>query len=71
MALTAKSQYFIIFALSQVIYYNSLPCGFVFDDASAIKDNKDLRPNTPVTNLIWNDFWGSPIDKVSINSVRV
>ena len=47
-----------------VCYHNSLPCGFVFDDMSAIRDNKDLRPDTPVINLFWNDFWGTPMHKV-------
>ena len=45
-------------------YYNSLECGFVFDDMSAVVDNKDLRPSQPVSNLFWNDFWGTPMEKV-------
>lgn len=45
-------------------YYNSLHCGFVFDDISAIKDNKDLRPTTSWKNLFLNDYWGSPMHKV-------
>ena len=51
-------------ALVAVCYYNSLSCGFVFDDMSAIRDNKDLRPQTPMVNLFWNDFWGTPMHKV-------
>lgn len=46
-------------------YYNSLNCGFVFDDISAIKENKDLRPHTPWRNIFANDFWGTPMQKVS------
>ena len=46
-------------------YHNSLQCGFVFDDVSAIKDNKDLRPTAPWSKLFWNDFWGTPMHKVS------
>ncbi|XP_064602710.1 protein O-mannosyl-transferase TMTC3-like [Liolophura sinensis] len=46
-----------------VCYYNSLDCGFVFDDMSAVVENKDLRPHVPVTNLFWNDFWGTPMQK--------
>uniref|UniRef100_A0A1A8NL42 Protein O-mannosyl-transferase TMTC3 n=1 Tax=Nothobranchius rachovii TaxID=451742 RepID=A0A1A8NL42_9TELE len=42
-------------------YWNSLSCGFVFDDVSAILDNKDLRPTTPIRNLFLNDFWGTPM----------
>nr|CAD7590584.1 unnamed protein product [Timema genevievae] len=44
-------------------YYNSLNCGFVFDDISAIKDNRDLRPHMPLKNIFYNDFWGTPIHK--------
>lgn len=46
-------------------YYNSINCGFVFDDISAIKENKDLRPHTPWRNIFANDFWGTPMQKVS------
>ncbi|KAL4232814.1 Protein O-mannosyl-transferase tmtc3 [Mactra antiquata] len=44
-----------------VCYIRALDCGFVFDDVSAIVDNKDLRPRTPVMNLFLNDFWGTPM----------
>jgi len=58
--------------LVAVCYHNSLPCGFVFDDKSAIVENKDLRPETPVINLFWNDFWGNPIHKVcNFETVRI
>lgn len=46
-------------------YWNSLSCGFVFDDVSAILDNKDLRPSTPLGNLFLNDFWGTPMAEVT------
>ena len=49
-------------------YHNALQCGFVFDDISAIKDNRDLRPHTPLANLLHNDFWGTPMEKVSSTS---
>jgi hypothetical protein len=55
----------VIFAIVVVCYYNSLQCGFVFDDASAIKSNKDLRPHTSLVNLFFNDFWGTAMIKVS------
>lgn len=45
-------------------YYNSTQCDFVFDDISAIKENRDLRPHTPWKNLFFNDFWGTPMQKV-------
>jgi hypothetical protein len=44
-------------------YYNSCYCGFVFDDISAIKDNRDLRPHSPLVNIFFNDFWGTPMHK--------
>lgn len=43
------------------VYLNSLDCGFCFDDISAIKENEDLRPESSWSNLIWNDFWGTPM----------
>jgi len=45
------------------LYWNSLQCGFVFDDISAIRDNRDLRPHVPISNLLENDFWGTPMKK--------
>lgn len=48
-----------------VVYHNCLYCGFVFDDISAIKENRDLRPQTPLANIFLNDFWGTPIHKVN------
>lgn len=53
----------IVFLTVLVCYYNSLNCGFVFDDVSAIKENRDLRPHTSVWNLFKNDFWGTPMHK--------
>lgn len=47
-----------------VCYLRALDCGFVFDDISAIVDNKDLRPKTPLFNLFLNDFWGTPMSMV-------
>ncbi|EFA01829.1 protein O-mannosyl-transferase Tmtc3 [Tribolium castaneum] len=53
-----------IVALTCVLcYYNSCYCGFVFDDISAIKDNRDLRPHSPLLNIFFNDFWGTPMHK--------
>ncbi|CAH0560711.1 unnamed protein product [Brassicogethes aeneus] len=54
----------VILALTCVTcYYNSCYCGFVFDDISAIKDNRDLRPHSPLINIFYNDFWGTPMHK--------
>lgn len=58
--------YNIVIALVCIIcYYNSLNCGFVFDDISAIKENRDLKPTSSIKSLFLNDFWGTPMNKVS------
>lgn len=55
--------FIVIICLSCVVYLNALICGFVFDDVSAIRDNKDLRGETPLYRLFLNDFWGTPMHK--------
>ena len=52
-----------LFLLCIVVYWNALPCDFVFDDVTAIRDNKDLRPHVPLKNLFRNDFWGTPMNR--------
>ena len=43
----------------------------VYDDEPAISSNTDLRPKTPWSNLLWNDFWGAPMtSKTSHKSYR-
>ncbi|KAI6655185.1 Transmembrane and TPR repeat-containing protein 3-like [Oopsacas minuta] len=49
------------FIISCLCYINSLWGDFCFDDISAIVENKDLRPGTPLLNLLQNDFWGTPM----------
>ena len=44
-----------------VCFGNSLDGHFVFDDAEAIINNDDLLPETPIWNLLHNDFWGTPL----------
>lgn len=52
-------------------YKNSVDGDFVFDDTEAIVNNEDLRPETPVWNLFFNDFWGTRLtDKTSHKSYR-
>ncbi|KAM4747156.1 protein O-mannosyl-transferase TMTC3 [Rhinophrynus dorsalis] len=53
----------ILFCVVFLCYWNSLFCGFVFDDVSAILDNKDLHPSTPIKKLFQNDFWGTPMSE--------
>ncbi|XP_055840237.1 protein O-mannosyl-transferase Tmtc3 [Episyrphus balteatus] len=57
------SQFVAIVSVCTLCYYNSASCGLVFDDISAVKDNKDLRPSTPLKNIFLNDFWGTPMRK--------
>ena len=52
-----------LFLLCVALYWNSLAGEFVFDDVTAIRDNRDLRPHVPWRNLLHNDFWGTPMSK--------
>ncbi|XP_014825492.1 PREDICTED: transmembrane and TPR repeat-containing protein 3 [Poecilia mexicana] len=61
MAVVSWKEMLLLTGLVVGCYWNSLSCGFVFDDVSAILDNKDLRPSTPLRNLFLNDFWGTPM----------
>ena len=45
-----------------MMYLNTLDCGLCFDDEQAIIKNTDLRPSTPWSNLLWNDFWGTSME---------
>lgn len=64
MAFVSWKEIVLLTGLVAGCYWNSLSCGFVFDDVSAILDNKDLRPTTPLRNLFLNDFWGTPMTEV-------
>lgn len=65
MAVVSWKETLLLTGLVVGCYWNSLSCGFVFDDVSAILDNKDLRPSTPLRNLFLNDFWGTPMAEAS------
>ncbi|KAJ7390333.1 transmembrane and TPR repeat-containing protein 1-like [Desmophyllum pertusum] len=54
-------QYGIIAFTSVVCYLNSLDYDLVHDDVFAIKENLDIRPETPLRNILSNDFWGKPM----------
>lgn len=54
----------IVLTVSCLVYANSLSCGLVFDDSSAILENRDLRPSSSWLNVFQNDFWGTPITRV-------
>jgi len=55
--------YVLVATVACMAFWNAAQCGFVFDDISAIKDNKDIRPHTPIANLFFNDFWGTLMTK--------
>ncbi|KAH0616727.1 hypothetical protein JD844_028084 [Phrynosoma platyrhinos] len=63
MAYVSIKEIALIVGVVAACYWNSLFCGFVFDDVSAILDNKDLHPSTPLKNLFQNDFWGTPMSE--------
>uniref|UniRef100_A0A9J7XZ12 dolichyl-phosphate-mannose--protein mannosyltransferase n=1 Tax=Cyprinus carpio carpio TaxID=630221 RepID=A0A9J7XZ12_CYPCA len=48
-----------------ICFINSYNGDFVFDDSEAIINNKDLNPDTPLSNIWKNDFWGSNLSSNS------
>ncbi|XP_066524485.1 protein O-mannosyl-transferase TMTC2 [Hoplias malabaricus] len=42
-----------------LLYVNTLDADFCYDDSRAIKTNPDLLPETPWTNILYDDFWGT------------
>ncbi|XP_067358073.1 protein O-mannosyl-transferase TMTC2 isoform X1 [Channa argus] len=46
-------------AVALVLYVNTLGADFCYDDSRAIKTNQDLFPETPWTNIFYDDFWGT------------
>lgn len=50
--------YLLVSALAILCYINSCWGNFVFDDNEAIIQNEDVNPDTPISNVFKNDFWG-------------
>ncbi|XP_012943423.1 protein O-mannosyl-transferase TMTC2 [Aplysia californica] len=48
-------------ALATLLYLNTLGADFAYDDSRAIQKNPDLLPSTPLWNLVYDDFWGTPL----------
>uniref|UniRef100_A0A8C5FMX9 dolichyl-phosphate-mannose--protein mannosyltransferase n=1 Tax=Gadus morhua TaxID=8049 RepID=A0A8C5FMX9_GADMO len=46
-------------AVAVCLYLNTLDADFCYDDSRAIKTNQDLLPETPWTNVLHDDFWGT------------
>ncbi|XP_030844107.1 protein O-mannosyl-transferase TMTC3-like [Strongylocentrotus purpuratus] len=64
MATASQREFFYsagLLALVFACYSNALSCGFAFDDRRGIVKNEDLRPNSSIFNLFFNDFWGTPM----------
>ncbi|XP_076445785.1 protein O-mannosyl-transferase TMTC2-like [Babylonia areolata] len=47
--------------LGLALYLNTLTADFAYDDSRAIVKNPDLLPETPLSNLLYDDFWGTPL----------
>lgn len=47
--------------IALVLYLNTLDADFAYDDSRAIKKNQDLLPETPIINIFYDDFWGTPM----------
>ncbi|CAG2104958.1 unnamed protein product [Medioppia subpectinata] len=61
-----RNPYVLLVVVCYISYWPSIWGQLVLDDRPAIIDNKDLRPNTPLYRLFENDFWGTPLHKVSV-----
>ncbi|XP_051546831.1 protein O-mannosyl-transferase TMTC2 isoform X1 [Myxocyprinus asiaticus] len=46
-------------AVALLLYLNTLSADFCYDDSRAIRTNQDLLPDTPWTNILYDDFWGT------------
>ncbi|XP_064413712.1 protein O-mannosyl-transferase TMTC4 isoform X3 [Latimeria chalumnae] len=51
----------VVALLALICFANSYNGEFVFDDSEAIINNKDLRPETPLSSLWEHDFWGGKL----------
>ncbi|XP_074651440.1 protein O-mannosyl-transferase TMTC2-like [Tubulanus polymorphus] len=47
--------------LACLLYMNTLTADFAYDDSRAILKNQDLLPETAITSIFYNDFWGTPL----------
>ncbi|XP_022098647.1 transmembrane and TPR repeat-containing protein 4-like isoform X2 [Acanthaster planci] len=61
--LSLRSCTCLVAILSLFCYLNSCCGDFVFDDAEAVLSNKDIKPETPISELFQDDFWGERIVK--------
>ncbi|XP_038047576.1 protein O-mannosyl-transferase TMTC2-like [Patiria miniata] len=47
--------------LALILYWNTLSADFAYDDSRAILKNQDLLQETPISNIFYDDFWGTPL----------
>lgn len=57
----------VIFISVFIAYNGALDAELVFDDEVAIIKNSDIRPNSSLLNLFKNDYWGTPLNSVSLD----
>ena len=68
----SSSPVLLLSLVSSACYFNSIFGGFVFDDVSAIKDNKDLRAILNIQNkYLWCINEHITNDHTSIRSIRL
>ncbi|XP_024147077.1 protein O-mannosyl-transferase TMTC2 [Oryzias melastigma] len=48
-------------AVAVALYLNTLDADFCYDDSRAIKTNQDLLSESPWTNILYDDFWGTQL----------
>ncbi|KAL3846955.1 hypothetical protein ACJMK2_017895 [Sinanodonta woodiana] len=66
-----RSAAVLVFTVSVVCFCVSYDGKFVFDDSEAVVGNKDLLPESSITDLFYHDFWGNKLDsKTSHKSYR-
>lgn len=60
-AVSSKLSSLIVFLVGVAVFLNSVDGLFVFDDSEAVVNNRDVLVESPITNIIYNDFWGTPL----------
>ncbi|CAH1984741.1 unnamed protein product [Acanthoscelides obtectus] len=53
--------YAFISTVSAACYANGLSGDFVHDDIPAVAGNRDVAGDRPISDILVNDFWGTPM----------
>jgi tetratricopeptide (TPR) repeat protein len=56
-----KMQAIFVLLASVFVYLNTLNHEFVLDDHQAIESNKDILPESPISDIFVHDYWGANI----------